>query len=68
MNDAFLMSGFYTFSNLAADFQGFLNRQWSFSNTLLQGFTWDQFQHKKMNVICVLEAVDGCNVGVIELC
>ena len=66
VNDALLMSRFDSLSDLTADFLRFLNRHWPFGNTLLQGLAWDQLQHQEVNVICVLEAVNGCNVGVIQ--
>ncbi len=66
MDHALFMSSFHPFSNLAADLQGLLNRHWPFGNSLLQGFTWHQLQDQEMNVIGVLEAVNSCDVRVIQ--
>jgi hypothetical protein len=60
------MGRFHSLSNLTADFQGFLNRQWPFGNTLLQSLAWHQLQHQEVNVIGVLEAVNSGYVGVIQ--
>ena len=49
-----------------ADFQSLFDRQWTFGNTLGQGVTFDSLQDKEMNVIRVLEAVDGSKVGVTQ--
>ncbi len=59
MDDTFLMGRFHSLSNLATNFQSLFHRQRPFGNTLLQGFAWDQLQHQEMNVIRVLEAVNG---------
>ena len=34
VDNTFLMGSFHTFSNLTADFQGFLNRHWTLGNLL----------------------------------
>jgi len=66
MDDAFLMGSFNTLSNLAADFQSLFDGHRTFGNTLSKGFTWDQLQGKKAHTICLFQAVNGCDVGMIE--
>ncbi len=60
------MGSLHPLGNLAADLQGLVYWQSAFGNTLLQCLSWDQFQHKEMDGICVLKAIDGGYVGVIQ--
>jgi len=46
MHDAFFMRGFERVSDLASDFQGLAQRDWSFLDSLRQRRPFHQFHHK----------------------
>jgi hypothetical protein len=54
MDNALLVGGFQPFCDLAADLQGFVDRQWTLGNSLGQRFTSDQF-HDEEGLVRVTE-------------
>ena len=61
MDDAFGGNRIQRLRNLTTDFQGFLDRQRPFGNTLSQRLAWHQPHGQKMHTIGLFKSVDGCS-------
>ena len=67
VNDAFLMSGFQSICDLAANAEGCFDRQRTIPrDSFPQRLAGHEFHHQAIDVAGFFEAVDGCDIGMIQ--
>ena len=66
VDDAFVVSGFDSFGNLAADVKRLVWRDTAFSPSLGERLPFDQFQNKERFAIGLFQSVDCGDVGMIQ--
>ena len=66
MNDSLLVRGFERIRDLLRDRQGFVERNRSPRDALRQVVAFDEFHDEGGDVGCLLEAIDGPDVRMVE--
>ena len=66
MDDAVFVRGFECVRDQSCDRQGLIDRNRTFCDAIGQCRPFDQFEHERRGAVRALEAVDGCDVGVVQ--
>jgi hypothetical protein len=66
MNDSAAMRFIQRIGNLRAVFQSLIKRQWSFFETLCEGFAFHALHHNVIDAVLMADIVQHADVWVIE--